>query len=513
MRQRAMIGMGLMGTPRLIIADEPTTALDVTVQQQVLGLLAEVRRDTGAALLLISHDVSVVTDVCDRVLVMYGGRIVEELPAQGLRTLARHPYTRALVAAVPDMETDLTRPLAVIPGLPVDPAHVPAGCAFAARCPLADDHCRSAEPVLEADPAGNRVACHKAGQPLPARTEGGDRMSVLGFHDVRVRYGSHTVLKDVSLEVGDGEIVGLVGESGSGKSTMARAAVGLAPVTGRPDPAGRPAGAGPGPARAPVQMVFQDPYSSLDPRMTAGESIAEALPERTRQAGPPGGDHAPARAGPPGRGPGRRPARAPLRRAASARRAGQGARRPAEVILADEITSALDVSVPGRRAQPRPRHAARPGPVHAVHLPQPGGRPVRRRPRGRDARRGDRRARPHRAGARRAPARVHPPPPRRAPRSGAPDIQRHRHDASHLDPEGADMTSAIDQAHWQSRLDELVRKHGVPRCPAGHTPARRRRRRARHRGDGRAARRHGPAGRHRLGLADRLHLQGVDTRP
>ncbi|MFC6367211.1 dipeptide/oligopeptide/nickel ABC transporter permease/ATP-binding protein [Nonomuraea thailandensis] len=171
MRQRAMIGMGLMGTPRLIIADEPTTALDVTVQQQVLDLLAEVRRDTGAALLLISHDVSVVTDVCDRVLVMYAGRIVEELPAQDLRTLARHPYTRALVAAVPDMETDLTRPLSVIPGLPVDPAHVPAGCAFAARCPLADDHCRSVEPVLEADPAGNRVACHKAGQPLPARTE------------------------------------------------------------------------------------------------------------------------------------------------------------------------------------------------------------------------------------------------------------------------------------------------------------------------------------------------------
>ncbi|MBF8184447.1 dipeptide/oligopeptide/nickel ABC transporter permease/ATP-binding protein [Nonomuraea sp. K274] len=170
MRQRAMIGMGLMGTPRLIIADEPTTALDVTVQRQVLELLAEVRRDTGAALLLISHDVSVVTDVCDRVLVMYAGRIVEELPARDLRTLARHPYTRALVAAVPDMETDLTRPLAVIPGLPADPAHIPAGCAFAARCPLADDHCRAVEPPLEADAAGNRVACHKAGRPLPADT-------------------------------------------------------------------------------------------------------------------------------------------------------------------------------------------------------------------------------------------------------------------------------------------------------------------------------------------------------
>ncbi|MET8161890.1 dipeptide/oligopeptide/nickel ABC transporter permease/ATP-binding protein [Sphaerisporangium sp. NPDC005289] len=170
MRQRAMIGMGLMGTPRLIIADEPTTALDVTVQRQVLGLLAEVRRDTGAALLLISHDVSVVTEVCDRVLVMYAGLIVEELPARDLRTLARHPYTRALVAAVPDMETDLTRPLAVIPGSPVDPSDVPAGCAFASRCPLADDHCRAVEPPLQADAAGNRVACHKAGRPLPAET-------------------------------------------------------------------------------------------------------------------------------------------------------------------------------------------------------------------------------------------------------------------------------------------------------------------------------------------------------
>ncbi|MFC6082712.1 dipeptide/oligopeptide/nickel ABC transporter permease/ATP-binding protein [Sphaerisporangium aureirubrum] len=157
MRQRAMIGMGLMGDPRLIVADEPTTALDVTVQRQVLELLAEVRRDTGAALLLISHDVSVVMDVCDRVLVMYAGRVVEELPAKDLRTLARHPYTRALVAAVPDMETDLNRPLAVIPGLPVDPAHTPAGCAFAPRCPLADDHCRAVAPALLAG-----VACHKS---------------------------------------------------------------------------------------------------------------------------------------------------------------------------------------------------------------------------------------------------------------------------------------------------------------------------------------------------------------
>ncbi|WP_061293032.1 dipeptide/oligopeptide/nickel ABC transporter permease/ATP-binding protein [Herbidospora cretacea] len=159
MRQRAMIGMGLMGNPRLIVADEPTTALDVTVQRQVLELLAEVRRETGAALLLISHDVSVVTDVCDRVLVMYAGRVVEELPAGDLRARARHPYTRALVAAVPDLETDLDRPLAVIPGLPVDPMSAPAGCAFAPRCPLADDHCRAVAPPLLAG-----VACHKTAE-------------------------------------------------------------------------------------------------------------------------------------------------------------------------------------------------------------------------------------------------------------------------------------------------------------------------------------------------------------
>jgi peptide/nickel transport system permease protein len=166
MCQRAMIGMGLMGTPRLIIADEPTTALDVTVQQQILGLLAAIRRDDDVALLLISHDVAVVAQVCDRVLVMYAGRIVEELPAADLWTAAKHPYTCALVAAVPDMATDLDAPLASIPGRPVDPAEVPAGCAYAARCPLADDRCRTTDPELRTDAAGNRVACWHAGETL-----------------------------------------------------------------------------------------------------------------------------------------------------------------------------------------------------------------------------------------------------------------------------------------------------------------------------------------------------------
>jgi len=163
MRQRAMIGMGLMGSPALIIADEPTTALDVTIQQQVLQLLRSIRDLDGVAILLISHDVAVVRQICDRVLVMYAGRIVEDLPAAELATSARHPYTRALVAAVPDMESDLDRPLAVIPGRPVEPSEVPIGCAYAARCPLADQRCLDEDPLLVADLTGRRVACWHAG--------------------------------------------------------------------------------------------------------------------------------------------------------------------------------------------------------------------------------------------------------------------------------------------------------------------------------------------------------------
>jgi peptide/nickel transport system permease protein len=159
MRQRAMIALGLMCRPKLIIADEPTTALDVTVQRQVLGLLDRVRSADDVALLLISHDINVVAQTCDRVLVMYAGRIVEELPSDRLFTAARHPYTRALIATVPHMETELDRPLAVVPGRPVLPDQVPSGCAFAARCAFAQDRCRTDEPHLEVSTPGHRVSC------------------------------------------------------------------------------------------------------------------------------------------------------------------------------------------------------------------------------------------------------------------------------------------------------------------------------------------------------------------
>ncbi|GAA3124719.1 dipeptide/oligopeptide/nickel ABC transporter permease/ATP-binding protein [Streptomyces rectiviolaceus] len=199
MRQRAMIAMGLMGEPRLVIADEPTTALDVTVQRQVLRLLAQVREsETGArqrsgggarqqgrqaALLLISHDITVVAQSCRRVLVMYAGRIVEDLPTADLRTAASHPYTRALLAAVPALDTDRGAPLAVIPGRPPEPGQVGVGCAFAARCPFADERCRAEDPApreLGAVRGAHRVACwHPQGAEPPApRLGGGSHVDV-----------------------------------------------------------------------------------------------------------------------------------------------------------------------------------------------------------------------------------------------------------------------------------------------------------------------------------------------
>ncbi|WP_372666343.1 dipeptide/oligopeptide/nickel ABC transporter permease/ATP-binding protein [Amycolatopsis kentuckyensis] len=156
MRQRAMIGMGLMGQPKLVIADEPTTALDVTVQRQVLRLLARTREAEGAAILLISHDIAVVSQTCERMLVMYAGRVVEDLPAG---SPAQHPYTRALLATTVDLDTDRDEPLEVIPGRPPEPDQVPDGCAYAARCPLASDRCRTEDPALEPAAEGHRVAC------------------------------------------------------------------------------------------------------------------------------------------------------------------------------------------------------------------------------------------------------------------------------------------------------------------------------------------------------------------
>ncbi|WP_250303131.1 dipeptide/oligopeptide/nickel ABC transporter permease/ATP-binding protein [Streptomyces sp. NBC_01387] len=158
-RQRVMIASGLMVRPGLIIADEPTTALDVTVQRQITRLLTDLRRDTSAAILFISHDVALVGEFCERVLVMYAGTIVESLPADRLADSARHPYTRALVASVPDLTADRGRPLPTVEGAPPDPLAPEPGCPFEPRCSLRQDRCTEQAPPLEDLDADHRVAC------------------------------------------------------------------------------------------------------------------------------------------------------------------------------------------------------------------------------------------------------------------------------------------------------------------------------------------------------------------
>jgi peptide/nickel transport system permease protein len=179
MRQRVMIAMGLMGTPQLIIADEPTTALDVTVQQQILKLLDDVSASTGAAAILISHDIAVVSQLCGRVLVMYAGRVVEELDVPTLVRRPAHPYTAALLASVPTMESDREQPLVSIPGRAAGPFDDSPGCPFAPRCPAASDRCRSELPVLTQLARGHRVACWHPNSVAPPHGSAGDDESRL----------------------------------------------------------------------------------------------------------------------------------------------------------------------------------------------------------------------------------------------------------------------------------------------------------------------------------------------
>jgi oligopeptide/dipeptide ABC transporter ATP-binding protein len=166
MRQRVMIAMGLMNEPALVIADEPTTALDVTIQAQIMDLLWRINEEYGTAVILISHNLGLVSQNCHRVLVMYAGRVVEELSTEQLLSSPMHPYSAALLAAVPDMSRSPEVPLMSIPGQMPDPAALPSGCPFHPRCPLAMDRCREERPPLLLRPENRRVACWVANQDL-----------------------------------------------------------------------------------------------------------------------------------------------------------------------------------------------------------------------------------------------------------------------------------------------------------------------------------------------------------
>ncbi|MFF2624947.1 dipeptide ABC transporter ATP-binding protein [Kitasatospora griseola] len=310
MRQRAMIAMAVANDPDILLADEPTTALDVTIQAQVLDVLRTAQRETGAALVLVSHDLGVIAGSADRVAVMYAGRIVETAPVDELFTAPRHAYTLGLIGAVPRLD-GRGGPLVPIPGRPpaAGELHGP-GCPFAERCPLVEDRCRTAEPHLAGD-GDHLAACVRADhlaatRPAPAevypvpvvpaaeprpREEREGVLTVTGLTRsfpryrgtlLRRRIGETFAVDGVDLDIRRGETLGLVGESGSGKSTTLYEILKLAaPQGGRIELLGQDTAALDRAAahrlRARVQIVFQDPAASLDPRMPVGDVIAEPL--------------------------------------------------------------------------------------------------------------------------------------------------------------------------------------------------------------------------------------------
>ncbi|AXS39806.1 ABC transporter ATP-binding protein [Breoghania sp. L-A4] len=296
-RQRVMIALALMLEPELLIADEPTTALDVTVQAQILDLLSGLRREMNMAMILITHDLAVVAEQTDRVAVMYGGEIVEQGRAASVMADPSHPYTRALLGAIPRMDGPPRR-LGAIPGTVPSLTTEPRGCVFAPRCGFTRPDCVTSRPPERGDADHwRRCVLTDAERPgavaaAPRRADhiaAGHDEAVIEARDVTQVFTSrkglfgprHTIVavKDVSLSLKRGETLALVGESGSGKSTLARIMLGLTlPSAGSVTMLGRPVGElAPLERAGLVQPVFQDPYSSLNPRRTLAEIIARPL--------------------------------------------------------------------------------------------------------------------------------------------------------------------------------------------------------------------------------------------
>ena len=308
-RQRVVIAIAIANDPDLLICDEPTTALDVTVQAQILDVLRTARDVTGAGVLIITHDLGVVAEFADRALVMYAGRAVETAPVADLYRSRRMPYTAGLLGSVPRLNAPQGTRLVPIPGAPPSLVALPPGCPFAPRCPLAVDACREAEPELETVAPGHQVACIRNEQvadrsaadiygvsaaPTPETDALADETVVLRVDGLvktypltkgvvlRRRIGEVRAVDGVGFELRQGRTLGIVGESGSGKSTTLHQILELAaPQDGTIEVLGVDVATLDRRARkslrGDLQVVFQDPVASLDPRLPVFDVLSEPL--------------------------------------------------------------------------------------------------------------------------------------------------------------------------------------------------------------------------------------------
>jgi len=321
MRQRAAIAMALMMDPLLLLADEPTTALDVTMEAQIIHLLRELQRELEATVMVVSHNLGLIAELCDEVVVMYGGEVVERGDVGRIFYHAHHPYTRALLECDPARVLERTRHLPVIPGEVPDLTRPPEGCVFAPRCPRVMDVCRRLAPPDQPSGAGATARCHlvagehrdpdwpppgdvitvytgerraRAADEAQARPTAGDgrlldvsglhvRFELMGALRARLRGVSERhvdAVLDASLSLAPGETLGLVGESGSGKTTLGRTILRLVPAhSGSVRFAGEDTLAMSErefkPLRRDMAMMFQDPVGSLSPRKSIRALVTE----------------------------------------------------------------------------------------------------------------------------------------------------------------------------------------------------------------------------------------------
>ena len=314
MRQRAMIAMAIANDPDLIIADEPTTALDVTVQAQILEVMQTARQATGAAIVMITHDLGVIAGLADRVMVMYAGRPVETGTVDDVFYRPRMPYTLGLLGSIPRLDASGKQPLTPIEGSPPSLVNLPDACPFRDRCPMHIEVCDESEPgLLPVGSVGQFSACHRSGEiqdknlrsvdifpavvagaPQVARLPRAQRQTVLELDSLVKHYpltkgavfrrtvGTVHAVDGISIDVVDGETLALVGESGCGKTTTIMEILSLtAPTAGRIVVLGKDTATVSRreirALRRDLSVVFQDPMASLDPRLPIGDILAEPL--------------------------------------------------------------------------------------------------------------------------------------------------------------------------------------------------------------------------------------------